>query len=83
MTVGELIALSHQQALHAPHDPEDTLMLQLTRREIWLILYGMLWTSTIAPDLEDNNVELLEKFSEIIDVQGEHWRSKGDGEAAT
>ena len=77
----ELIAISHEQASLAPHDLEDTMMIQLTRREIWLVLYGMLWTSAIADDLEDSSCTLLEKFSEILDIQKPHWRTEDDGEA--
>lgn len=74
MTTAQLIALCHVQSLKADHNPEDTMMLQITRREIWMLMYGLLWAGIIAPDLEDTNVGLLEKISEILDVQKPGWR---------
>ena len=78
----QLIVISRQMALKADHDLEDCLFIQLTRREIWLVLYGLLWASNIEPRLEDNACDLLEKLSELLDSQKPHWRNKDDGEEA-
>ena len=78
----ELIAVARNSALRGEHNPEDALFIQLTRREIWLVLYGLLWTDEIEPRLEDNCCDLLEKLSELLDCQKPHWRQKEDGEEA-
>ena len=82
VTKEELLIISHQQALEADNNPEDCLFIQLTRREIWLLLYGLLWSTTTAPELEDNAVSLQEKFAEVLDVQRPDWRSKDYGDEA-
>ena len=82
MTKEELIIIAHRQAIEADNNPEDTMMIQLTRREIWLLLYGLLWSTTISPELEDNSIALLEKLSEVLDVQKPEWRSKDYGDEA-
>lgn len=71
----QLIILARQQAMYGDHNPDDCLFLQLTRREIWLVLYGLLWSSGIEPRLEDKSCELLEKMSEALDCQKPQWRN--------
>ena len=78
----QLIAISRYQAIHADHNFDDCLFIQLTRREIWLVLYGLLWSTTIEPSLEDNSVNLLEKLSELLDTQKPFWRTRDDGSEA-
>jgi hypothetical protein len=75
----QLIVLCRHQALHADHNQDDCLFIQLTRREIWLVLYGLLWASGIEPRLEQGSEDLLEKISELLDVQRPEWR-RGSGE---
>ena len=70
MTKAELLALSHRQAHDAEHNPEDTLMVQLTRRELWLIFYGLLCGEINSPCLLENSLDLQQKFAEIMEVQG-------------
>ena len=78
----ELIAISRHQALTAENDPEDCLFVQLTRREMWLLLLGLLWTPTLEPSLEEVSCDLLEKLSAALEVQKDHWRTREDGEEA-
>ena len=78
----QLIAISRHQAMTADHNLEDTLFIQLTRREIWLVLYGLLWSTQIEPRLEDNSCDLLEKLGEVLDTQKAHWRTRDDGSEA-
>ena len=69
MNKADLLARSHQQAHDAEHDPENTLFVQLTRREMWHLLYGMLCASSVSPCLESNGADLLEKFADLMTVQ--------------
>src|SRR5690349_3516829 len=78
---GTILGLAYYQALYSAHDPEDTLMIQLTRRETWLTLYGALSIAAVDPNLSDFSWDLLEKFAEILDAQKyPEWRRLGDGE---
>ena len=82
MTTEQIIAIARHQAMHAEQNLEYTLFIQLTRREIWLVLYGLLWSSQIEPRLEDTSCNLLEKLSEVLDTQKPQWRTRKDGGAA-
>ena len=82
MNKEELIAISRHQALTADNNPEDTLFIQLTRREIWMVIYGQLWAGELCPDLVDTSCDLLEKLGELLDTQRPEWRTKDDGTQA-
>jgi len=78
-----ILGLAYEQALHSESDPEDTLMIQLTRRETWLMLYGALSIAAVDPNLSDFSWDLLEKFAELLDAQKyPEWRSLDDGTQA-
>jgi hypothetical protein len=74
----DIIAISRHQAINADSDPEDTLMIQLTRQETWLVIYG-LWMTSVEPELHDDSYDLLEKIGEVLDVQKNLWRTPEDG----
>lgn len=79
MTVEELIEICHQGAHLAEHDFEDTVMVQLTRREMWLTVLGYLLLSQSAECLAGFCSETLERYVELIDVQKPNWRNaQGD-----
>jgi len=74
VTVEQLIEICHRGAHEAEHDFEDTVMVQLTRREIWLTVLGYLILSQSAECLAEDCAAVTERFVELLDVQKPHWR---------
>lgn len=70
-----LKAMCHVQAHKAQHDPDDILFTALTRRDVWLVLYGLLCASDTAPDLEDLSCDLRLRLAELVDCQKDGWKS--------
>lgn len=73
--VDALIEICHQGAHGSPHDFEDTLMVQLTQREVWLITLAFLILSQQADCLSDFSAETTERLVELMDTQKQHWRT--------
>ena len=79
MTIEELIEICHQGAHRAEHDYEDTVMVQITKRELWLTALAYLLLSQQAECLADFCSETTERFVELLDIQKPHWReTQGD-----
>ena len=74
MTVDELIEICHQGAHAAPHNFEDTLMVQVTQREMWLITLAFLLLSQSAECLAEFCGVTMERVVELLDCQKPHWR---------
>ena len=71
--------MCHIQAHKAEHDPEDTLFVSLTRRDVWHILYGIMCGSDTSPDLENLGANLLERIAEVMEVQKHgSWGTSGE-----
>lgn len=71
-----LIELCHENAHTAEHDPEDGLLISLTKREVWLTALAWLMLSQSAECLEDDCATVTQRMAELLDVQKPHWRDR-------
>jgi hypothetical protein len=53
----------------APHDPDNTLALAITMRELACLTFGMLLVNTLFPECADTVCDVLEKIEEVSEAQ--------------
>ena len=73
----KLITLCHEHAHEAEHDPQDTVMCALTRRDVWLFCLAMLLLRQSTDCLEEEIEDLLTRIAELAEVQKLNWRTNG------
>lgn len=61
--------MMHGAIKSEPNDPEDTLQLALTHRDLAMFLGGAVLIGTIFPEFEDEVKEMMTKLQEITGAQ--------------
>lgn len=74
MTFEELFELCHGQAHNAEHNPENTVLMALTRRDCWMFTLAILLLEFSAPCLVDQCADFAERLAELLDTQRPDWR---------
>jgi hypothetical protein len=57
-------------ALTSSDDPENTLTVALTHKDLCLIVLGLITGCQLFPETGQDGALLLEKIEELIDAQG-------------
>lgn len=66
----ERIAFNAELSMAAPSDPEDSLMIALTRKEGCLVMFGCEVLARFIPELSSDIMELFKKIAQLSDAQG-------------
>ena len=69
-TSWERIAFNAELTMLAENDPEDTLMIALTRKESCLLMFGCEVLARFIPELSPDIMELFKKIAQLADAQG-------------
>lgn len=71
----DILDLAHQLAHGAPHDPDDTVFICLSRRDMWHFMFAMLLCVESSDCLAEQGADIIERVAELVDVQKPDWRS--------
>ena len=65
----DLYAMNFFLVQEAANDPEDSLQMAVTRRELALLLFGALLIGRLFPELSMYCAELYQKLTELSEAQ--------------
>lgn len=74
LTPTELLNICHQNAHSAENDPEDALLISITRREVWLTMLAYMVLGLSQECLEKDCAVFVRRLAELMDTQKPHWR---------
>lgn len=77
MTTAQLINLCHAQVHDAEHDPQDIVLMALTRRDCWTVCLASLVLGIALPCVEFATGDLQERLAELIETQKDGWKKSG------
>lgn len=77
LPIEDLIQLCHDQAHEATHDYEDTVVMALTKRDVWIFGMAILVATLDVPCLGEECADLVERLAELLDTQKPGWRQIG------
>ena len=74
-----LVEICHQNAHTAESDPEDALLVSITRREVWLTMFAYVVLGLSQPCVTKDCTAFVNRLAELMDTQKSHWRQDESG----